>query len=412
MNTAGVTTAKVSLQQSRQIELADIFNLYGQTYQHSHPLPFSHIKVMQDIQNCRTAALGGHVEICSDCEFERISYNSCRNRHCPKCQTMAKGNWLENRKAELLPVGYFHTVFTIPHELNPITLCNKKVVFDILFDSVAQTLHEFAADPRHKLGGKLGFTAILHTWDQRLLDHFHLHCVIPGGVLSHDNKQWINARDDFLFPVKALSIVFRGKFVDALKNAYNNDELIFPGKTEIFAKPQQFRKLVDQLYKKGWVVYSKKPFAGPEQVLDYLGRYTHRVAISNYRIKSIADGKVSFTYRDRSDGNKTKLMTVEAHEFIRRFLLHVLPPSYKKIRHFGFLASRCKKESLAHIRKILNDTHKPSEPVKMDARMMFLHLTGVDLNKCPHCKHGTMCVSIQLPRMQTNKFLIAKLDSS
>ena len=412
MVTAGITAAKASLRQSHQMELADVFNLYGQTYHRSHPLPFSHIKVMRDIQNCRTAALGGHVDICSHCGFERISYNSCRNRHYPKCQTMAKANWLENRKAELLPVGYFHTVFTIPHELNPITLCNKKVIFDILFDSVAQTLHEFAADPRDKLSGKLGFTAILHTWDQRLLDHFHLHCVIPGGVISHDNIRWINARDNFLFPVKALSVVFRGKFIDALKNAYNNNKLIFPGKTEVFAKPQHFRKLVDQLYKKGWVVYSKKPFAGPEQVLDYLGRYTHRVAISNHRIKPIANGKVSFAYRDRSDGNKTKLMTLDAHEFIRRFLLHVLPQSYKRIRHFGFLASRCKKKSLAQIRKILNSKQKPPEPIKMDALTMFLHLTGVDLDKCPHCKDGTMCVSVQLPRMQTNKFPVAKLDSS
>jgi len=412
MTAADTIAAKALSQQNHQIELADVFRLYGQSYCHSRPLPFSHIKVMRAIENCRTAALGGHVDTCSHCGFERISYNSCRNRHCPKCQAMAKANWLENRKAELLSVGYFHTVFTIPHELNPITLCNKKVIFDILFDSVAQTLRQFAADPKHKLGGKLGFTAILHTWDQRLLDHFHLHCVIPGGVISDDNTRWVNARDNFLFSVKALSIVFRGKFIDTLENAYRNDELIFPGKTETFAKPQHFKKLVDQLYKKGWVVYSKKPFASPEQVLDYLGRYTHRVAISNHRIKSIANGKVSFTYRDRSDDNKTKLMTLGVPEFIRRFLLHVLPQSYKKIRHFGFLASRCKKKYLAQIQTILNTKQKPSEPVKMDARTMFLHLTGVDLNKCPHCKHGTMCVSVQLPRMQTNKFPVTKLDSS
>ena len=411
MTAANAMAAKGSSQQHHQIELADVFRLYGQSYCHSRPLPFSHIKVMRAIENCRTAALGGHVDTCSHCGFERISYNSCRNRHCPKCQTMAKANWLENRKAELLPVGYFHNVFTIPHELNPITLCNKKVIFNILFDSVAKTLRQFATDPKHKLGGKLGFTAILHTWDQRLLDHFHLHCVIPGGVISDDNTHWVNARDNFLFSVKALSIVFRGKFIDALKNAYNNNELIFPGKTEIFAKPQYFKKLVDQLYKKGWVVYSKKPFAGPKQVLDYLGRYTHRVAISNYRIKSIANGKVSFTYRDRPDDNKSKLMTIDAHEFIRRFLLHVLPQSYKKIRHFGFLASRCKKKYLAQIRTILNTKQKPSEPVKMDARTMLLHLTGVDLNKCPHCKHGTMC-GAQLPKVPTNKFLIAKLSLS
>jgi hypothetical protein len=412
MTAANAMAAKGPSQQNHPIELADVFRLYGQSYCHSRPLPFSHIKVMRAIENCRTAALGGHVDTCSHCGFERISYNSCRNRHCPKCQTMAKANWLENRKAELLPVGYFHNVFTIPHELNPITLCNKKVIFNILFDSVAKTLRQFATDPKHKLGGRLGFTAILHTWDQRLLDHFHLHCVIPGGVISDDNAHWINARDNFLFPVKALSIVFRGKFIDALKNAYRNDELIFPGKTKTFAKAQHFKKLVDQLYKKGWVVYSKKPFASPKHVLDYLGRYTHRVAISNHRTKSIANGKVSFTYRDRSDGNKSKLTTLDAHEFIRRFLLHVLPQSYKKIRHFGFLASRGKKKYLAQIRTILNTKQKPSEPVKMDARTMFLHLTGVDLNKCPHCKHGTMCVGAQLPKVPTNKFLIAKLSLS
>jgi len=399
MSTTTCRLATQSVSYVGQVEIADIFRIYGQDYTREHLLPFSHRKVMRDIENCRTSVLGGHIEKCDRCGFERVSYNSCRNRHCPKCQTMAKADWLEKRKADLLPVGYFHNVFTLPHELNLIALANTKVIFDLLFKSVAETLLEFASDPKHHLGGKLGFTAVLHTWDQKLNSHIHLHCVIPGGVLSRDNNRWIRTRDNFLFPVKALSRVFRGKFLDFLKQTFNDDLLIFPGKAVVFKTKQGFKALVNQLWKKEWIVYSKEPFGGPEKVLDYLGRYTHRVAISNHRIISAKDGIVTFSYRDRSDNNKAKYLKVKATEFIRRFLLHVLPKSYVRIRHFGFLANKCKTKNLTHCRQALQCEPEPPKPVKMNARAMLLYLTGEDFNKCPHCKTGTMHISMELPKM-------------
>jgi len=395
-----------------RVEIADIFRIYGDDYIRDHNPQYSHRKVMRAIKNCRTSALGGHIEKCDHCGFERISYNSCRNRHCPKCQAMAKANWLEKRKAELLPVGYFHNVFTLPHELNLIILANKKVIYNLLFKAVAETLQEFAADPKHHLGGKLGFTAVLHTWNQKLSSHTHLHCVIPGGVLSWDNKRWIHARGNFLFPIKPLSRVFRGKFLDFLKQAFNDDLLIFPGKAASFKTKQGFKTLVNPLWKKDWVLYSKKPFAGPEKVLDYLGRYTHRVAISNYRIISVKNAMVTFSYRDSDDKDKIKHLTVKADEFIRRFLLHVLPKSYVRIRHFGFLANKCKKKTLACCRKALQCEPEPPEPVNMNARAMLLYLTGEDLNKCPHCKIGTMCISMELPKIPSRYLVPRGIDSS
>lgn len=369
-------------------EVADIFRKYGKIYRSNHSLPLSHLKVMRSIETCRTDELGGHLERCSQCGHERNAYNSCRNRHCPKCQTLAKAKWLEERRAELLPVNYFHTVFTIPHELNPITLCNKKAIYDILFRSVADTLQEFASDTKHGLGGKLGFTAILHTWDQKLLDHTHLHCLIPAGVLSVDESRWINSRKNFLFSVKAMSKVFRGKFMEALKSAFSRNALVFP--RHIIQLKKRFSRLTNQLWEKDWVVYSKAPFHGPGKVLDYLGRYTHRVAIANHRIINIRDNQVTFQYRDRSDGDQCKRMTVHAQEFIRRFLLHVLPDGYKKIRHFGFLASRCKKKNLAKCRQILGLPEELPllEPETVRERM--LRLTAVDITLCPRCKNGQM----------------------
>jgi len=412
MSTATGQWATHSVSRGDQVEVADIFRIYGQRYRGNHRLPLSHRKVMRAIENCRTAALGGHVEKCDHCGLERISYNSCRNRHCPKCQAMAKAAWLQQRKAELLPVGYFHNVFTLPHELNLIALANKEVIFNLLFKSVTDTLQEFAADPKHGLGGRLGLTAILHTWDQKLFSHIHLHCVIPGGVLLRNNKQWVHAKDNFLFPVKALSRVFRGKFIDFLDQAFNNGLLIFPGKAAMFKTKQGFGILVNQLWKKEWVVYSKKPFAGPEKVLDYLGRYTHRVAISNHRIISVKNSMVTFSYRDRRDDNKVKQLTIAAEEFIRRFLLHVLPPSYVRIRYFGFLANKCKKKNLACCRQALHYHPQPSGPVETTARAMMLYLTGEDLNRCPHCKIGTMLVSMQLPKTPLIRFPPSGIDSS
>ena len=378
-------------------ELADIVRLHGDDYRRSHPPPLSHLKILRDIERCRTAALGGHLQRCDHCGVEKPAYNSCRNRHCPKCQCLAKARWREARVSEVLPVGYFHEVFALPHELNPLVLCNKAVLIGILFEAVAKTLQEFARDPRH-LGGKPGFIAVLHTWDQKLMDHFHLHCVIPGGVLSEDGARWIPARSTFLFPVRALSRVFRGKYLELFKMAYAEGRLIFPGRSAEFSTPAAMAKLIDTLFRKEWIVYSKAPFAGPEKVLDYLSRYTHRVAISNNRILNVEDGRVTFAYRDRSDGNASKTMTLSAEEFLRRFLLHSLPTSFMRIRHFGFLANRSKKADLPIVRRLLGAEERREAPKKTDEQL-FRELTGRDLMKCPDCSQGTMRVIAALPKI-------------
>ena len=339
-----------------KLELADVFRLYAPAYRNSHRLPLAHLKVMRAIETCRTAALGGHIEQCDECGYQRQSYNSCRNRHCPKCQSLCKARWLEDRKADLLPVGYFHMVFTLPHELNPLVLSNKKVLCDLLFKAVSETLLEFG---RTNLGGKIGVIAVLHTWDQTLMDHFHIHCLIPAGALSMDKSRWIAARDNFLFPVRALSVVYRGKMLDLLQQAFDQDRLKFVGRCEGLSDRDHFKRGVEKLREKRWVVYAKKPFSDPERVLDYLGRYTHRVAISNNRIIAIEEGKVSFQYRDRKAKNKLRRMTLRAEEFIRRFLLHVLPESFVRIRHYGILANRTKKEELGCCRRLLGDEGQP-----------------------------------------------------
>ena len=306
----------------RGVELADIFRAHGESYRRDHPLPVSHLKVMQAVERCRTAALGGHLEQCDSCGYERPAYNSCRNRHCPKCQSLAKVRWLNKQKSELLPVGYFHLVFTLPHELNGLILTNKKILLSHLFKAVGETLVEFG---HTRLGGQIGFITVLHTWDQTLLDHFHLHCLVPAGALSDDQKRWTPARKNFLFPVKALSVVFCGKFLHLLKKAFGQNKLLFVGQTASLANPAAFQLLINALRNKPWVVYAKKPFGSPTHVLDYLGRYTHRVALSNDRIVQVDNGQVILSYRDRKDGNRKKTIPVEAHEFIRRFLLHVYP---------------------------------------------------------------------------------------
>ncbi|MFC1679219.1 IS91 family transposase [Elusimicrobiota bacterium] len=380
-------------------EVADVLRLHGEDYCRSHPPPLLHLKIMRAISACRTPALGGHVERCGSCGFERHAYNSCSDRHCPKCQSLVKARWLEARTAELLPVGYFHVVFTLPHALNPLILCNKAVALKILFDAVAQTLRQFGRNPSNGLGGKLGFIAVLHTWDQRLSDHFHLHCLVPAGVLSEDGHRWVHARKDFLFPVKAIAKVFRGKFVALLKTAFVQQRLIFPGRTTILGTPTGFLALINQLYLKGWIVYCKPPFGGPQKVLDYLGRYTHRVAIANHRIRSIKDGHVTFSYRDRSDGDKAKAMTVPAEEFIRRFLLHALPTSFMRIRHFGFLANRCKGHDLQRCRQLLGLAPELPDTPPMTSQERLCELTGQDLAQCPACKIGVMRVFAELPKL-------------
>jgi hypothetical protein len=356
-------------------ELADVFRQYGESYQRTHRLSAAPQKVMRAVSVCRTQELGGHLDRCDACGFERPAYNSCRNRHCPKCQSLAKAKWVEKQTAELLPVGYFHLVFTLPHELNRLILAHKKIALSLLFKAVSETLLEFG---QTRLKGTLGIIAVLHTWDQTLKDHFHLHCLVPAGALSLDRSHWISARKNFLFPVKALSRVFRGKFLGRLQQACD--------KGRIPAADNE----INASRRKSWVVYAKKPFGSPHIVLDYLGRYTHRVALSNDRILNMQNGQVTFSYRDRKDGDRQKTMMLDAQEFIRRFLLHVLPDSFMRIRHFGFLANRSKKQALAQCRKLLDCDPPLPQSSSRSAKDLLLKLTGVDLSRCPCCHQGTM----------------------
>lgn len=363
-------------------ELADIFRQYGESFQQTHRVSSSERKVIRAVSLCRTQELGGHIDRCDACGFERPAYNSCRNRHCPKCQSLAKARWLEKQTSELLPVGYFHLIFTLPHELNRLILTNKKTALSLLFKAVSETLLEFG---RSRLGGTLGIVAVLHTWDQTLKDHFHLHCLVPAGALSVDQSRWITARNNFLFPVKALSRMFRGKFLDRLQQCGATGK-IPPPNSEIKAARQ-----------KNWIVYAKQPFGSPQKVLDYLGRYTHRVALSNDRILNIENSHVTLSYRDRNDGDRKKTLTLDAHEFIRRFLLHVLPDGFMRVRHFGFLANRTKKQALTQCRKLL--VCDPPLPARsnLSTEEILLKLAGVDLTRCPSCLEGTMIAIGELP---------------
>jgi len=380
-------------------ELADIFREYGKAYLRDHPLPLEHLNVMNDIMDCRTSFFGGHWEKCERCGYVSKAYNSCLNRHCPKCQSFPKARWLEARKSELLPVPYFHVVFTLPHELNPVALCNKKLVYAILFQSASQTLKDFASTR----GGKTGFLAILHTWDQMLGYHVHLHCVIPGGILSTDGASWLPSDETFLFPVKALSKVFRAKFIEALSQAFENGEMIFPGKIAEHDTREGFNRLTAKLWGKKWVIYCKPPFAGPEKVLDYLGRYTHRVAISNHRIVDVRDGKVTFRYRDRKNNDRVRVMTLDACEFIRRFLLHVLPKGFMRIRHYGLFSNRYKEENLSLCRRLLGLCPQRSKPPFKTTQELMLELTGRDITCCPRCG-GTMRTVAQIPRFPDGQY--------
>ncbi|MCP3940108.1 MAG: IS91 family transposase [Desulfobacteraceae bacterium] len=382
-------------------EVADIFRLYGKAYQKTNPLSYKELKTMHHITACRTAQLGGHIEQCNNCDFERISYNSCRDRHCPKCQSMVKEKWLNDRKADLLPCNYFHMVFILPHKLNPIILKNKKVMLNILFLAVSQTLQSFAKDPQWRLKGQTGFICVLHTWSQKLIDHFHLHCLIAGGALSFDKKQWVSSKGTFMFRVQSLAKEFKKRYLHLFEKAYLNNELFFPGKTAKYESREEFDSLVQSLFKNKWITYAKRPFAGPEQVLEYLGRYTHRVAISNNRIKLIDNDQVSFEYKDRTDNDMIKMMTVSANEFIRRFLLHVLPYNFMKIRYFGFLSHRNKKQAIKLIRKFINPNAVLPKKIKETVFEMMLRLTGQDITCCPKCKKGKMTITKEL----TNQYL-------
>lgn len=377
-------------------DLADILKMHIGDYRSRHKLHPDHFNVVSDIMKCRTPALGGHLHRCSNCYGEITLYNSCRNRHCPTCQTLTKAAWLEARKKELLPVPYVHSVFTLPHEINPVALCNKRVVYGMLFNAVSGTLLSFGKNPRNRLGGKIGIIAVLHTWTQKLEDHIHLHCVIPAGALSEDGERFTVSKNGFLFPVKALSKVFRGKFMALFKEAYAKGRLVFPGKTEHTGTPEGFADFEKKLRKKSWVVYSKKPFKGPEDVLGYIARYTHRVAISNHRIVSCRNGRVTFMYRNRKE-NKTCTETLHAEEFIRRFLLHVLPGKFMRIRHFGLFANRNRRKNIERCRTLLGlHGSIPFHP-NPSVHEAMLTLTGKDILACPFCKKGKLAKVAVIP---------------
>jgi len=374
------------------VELADIIREFGASYRRTKKLPLHFLKVMNAIEKCRTSLLGGHVDECDSCGYVKISYNSCRNRHCPKCQSLAKEEWLIKRKQELLEVTYFHVVFTIPDLLNPLVLVNQKIMYGILFKAAAETLITLSKDRKH-LGADIGLIAILHTWGQNLSDHPHLHCVVPGGGLLEDESKWIYPKKSkknkkFFIHVNIISDLFKKKFLFYLKRSYQNNTLKFEGKIKSLADNKHFKNLLDQLYTKRWVSYCKRPFGGPEQVLEYLGRYTHRVAISNNRIQRIENGRVFFTFRDYRDGDKVKETSLEVFEFIRRFLQHVLPREFFKIRYYGILSSRNKKNKLEKCRQILGTSNNQEESEKIDRRQLILKLTGIDPAICPKCKNG------------------------
>jgi hypothetical protein len=335
-------------------EVADIIRQHGDRFIETHGawLTSQHRRVLRALARCRTAALGGHLDRCAGCDYRAISYNSCRNRHCPKCLTHARDQWLAERQQELLPVSYHHVVFTLPHELSWLALQNKTVVYDLLFRASAATLLEVAVDPKH-LGAAIGFLSVLHTWGQNLLHHPHVHCVIPVGGLSPDRTRWVYPRYPFFLPVKVLSRVFRGKFVAGLRRAFRRGRLSFPGRLRDLADPLAFRALLRGLFRRDWVVYAKPPFGGPVHVLHYLARYTHRVAISNHRIVNVAEDQVTFRWKDYAHGSASRLMTVSATEFLRRFFLHVLPRGFVRIRFFGFLASRRRAHTLPLCRRAL-----------------------------------------------------------
>lgn len=364
------------------LEVADIFRRHGPLYRARHRLPRQQLRLMGAIESCRTATLGGHVERCSHCPHQRISYNSCRNRHCPKCQNLERNRWLERRQSELLPAPYFHAVFTIPEQLNALALRNKAAVYGILFQASAQTLLTIAGDRRH-LGARIGFFSILHTWGQNLLLHPHVHCVVTGGGLSPDGERWIGCRPGFLLSVRVLSRLFRRLFLEALRRAFDQGQLQEAG---------ELPPLLAQLSQREWVVYAKPPFGGPAQVLNYLGRYTHRVAISNNRLLGMDGEQVKFRYKHyrAKHTDRRRTMTLAAEEFIRRFLLHTIPPGFQRIRHYGLLASRHKQANLARCRQLLTGILPPDPPLSPPNQVPSVPDLMAPWLRCPACGTGQM----------------------
>jgi hypothetical protein len=420
-----------------KLEVADVLRRYGEAYREQHGASMStgQRRVMTAIEVCRTAALGGHLERCDECGHERNAYNSCADRHCPKCQSLARARWIEDRKAELLDVPYFHVVFTVPEEMAAIALQNKEVVYSILFRATAETLKTIAADPKH-LGAEIGFFAVLLTlneaatvsypvirsafrfargqWGQNLLHHPHLHCVVPGGGPSPDGDRWVSCRPGFFLSVQVLSRLFRRLFLESMQKAFDSGKLLFFGKLESFKESSVFTRHLAAAKQREWVVYAKRPFAGPEQVLDYVGRYTHRVAISNNRLLDIENGQIRFQWKDYRGGGQVKTMTLTAEEFIRRFLLHVLPNGFRRIRYYGFLGNRHRQEKLALCRRLLGMQAPVQAGLEATPEIDYLDryedLTGRSLRQCPQCRQGNMVLVQILPRSWSQ--LPAVIDSS
>jgi hypothetical protein len=393
------------------LEVADIFRRHGDAFraaQRSRLLPHPR-RVMAAIEACRTATLGGHVEQCDDCGTVRIAYNSCRDRHCPKCQGLARAQWLADRQIDLLPVPYFHVVFTVPAPIAAIALQNKALVYDILLKTAAETIRVIGADPQH-LGAETGMIAILHTWGQTLTHHPHAHCVVPGGGLAPDGR-WVNCRPNFFLPVRVLSRLYRRLFLERLQAAFNRGELEFFGNLAPFMEPTLFARHLEPLRHVDWNVYAKRPFGGPQQVLEYLGRYTHRVAIANSRLLDCENGRVHFRWKDYRADNKSKVMTINADEFIRRFLLHVLPKGFRRIRHFGFLANACRSDKLPAIRAALQAPEPAPTVEYADYRQRYAILTGHRIDLCPIC--GGRMVEIGLrPRSPSSRRTAPRCDTS
>jgi hypothetical protein len=380
-----------------ELEVADIFRRHGQAYRLAHDGHLGRVerRVMSAIELCRTAALGGHLEACEDCSHSRAAYNSCRNRHCPKCQTATRERWLADRQADLLPVPYFHVVFTVPTEAAEIAFHNKAVIYAILFDAVATTLKTIAADPRH-LGGEIGFLAILHTWGQALTHHPHIHCLVPGGAIV-DGERWLACRPRFFLPIHVLSRLFRRLFLERLQAAHLTGKLRFSATLAGLDDADAFATMVRQLRRRNWVVFAKPPFGSPEHVLAYLGRYTHRVAIANSRLVSADDTAVSFRWRDYRHGNASKVMSLAPDEFIRRFLIHCLPDGFHRIRHYGYLANGCRRARLAMIRRLLPlpkaTVDEPTALAATEKRSLY------DPTVCPCCGGALRIVTV-LPRLR------------
>jgi hypothetical protein len=380
------------------LEVADVFRRHSAAYREIHAghVSLGQRRVMAAIEACRSAALGGHVEHCEGCGQIRISYNSCRDRHCPKCQGLARAEWLADRQADLLPVPYFHVVFTMPASIAEIAFQNKAIVYGILFKAAAETLRIIAADPKH-LGAEVGLVAVLHTWGQNLHHHPHIHCVVPGGGPSVDGTRWVACRPGFFLPVAVLSRLYRRLFLSLLQAAFDEGRLRFFGALAALAVPPAFAACLRPLRATPWIVYAKRPFGGPEQVLDYLGRYTHRVAIANSRLVSMTEERVSFLWKDYRHHDKRKVMTLDADEFIRRFLLHVLPDGFHRIRHYGYLANGHRVAKLAHCRRLLAAPPPPTPAPAVDYRERYQQLTGRSLDLCPCCG-GRMIQLAIIPR--------------